>query len=74
MLIGCLDALIDVGASVVVVEHNIDLVRRADFVVDMGPEGGPAGGRVVAAGPPEAVAACRTSLTGAALRAAETVV
>ena len=74
VLIGCLDALIDVGASVVVVEHNIDLVRRADFVVDMGPEGGPAGGRVVAAGPPEAVAACRTSLTGAALRAAETVV
>jgi len=70
VLIGCLDALIDAGASVIVVEHNLDLVRRADFVVDMGPEGGPAGGRVVAAGTPDEVAVCRTSLTGVALRTA----
>ncbi len=70
VLIGCLDDLLDARASVVVIEHNLDVIRRADFVVDMGPEGGPAGGFVVACGPPEAVAACPRSLTGAALRAA----
>lgn len=70
VLIGCLDALLETGASVIVVEHNLDVIRRADFVIDMGPEGGPAGGRVVVAGAPERVAACRESLTGAALREA----
>jgi excinuclease ABC subunit A len=69
VLIACLDDLLDVGASVVVVEHNLELIRRADFVIDMGPDGGPDGGRVLAAGPPEAIAACAASLTGAALRA-----
>jgi excinuclease ABC subunit A len=69
VLIRCLDELLDAGASVVVVEHNLDLIRRADFVLDMGPEGGPGGGHVVAAGTPEAVAVCAASHTGAALRA-----
>jgi len=69
VLIGCLDELLDAGASVVVVEHNLDLIRRADFILDMGPDGGPGGGFVVASGTPEAVAACEQSRTGAALRA-----
>ena len=69
VLIGCLDALIDDGASVIVVEHNLDLIRRADHVIDLGPEGGPGGGRVVATGTPEEVAATPGSHTGAALRA-----
>jgi excinuclease ABC subunit A len=69
VLLGCLDELIGGGASVVVVEHNLDVIRRADHVIDLGPEGGPGGGRVVVAGTPEEVARCATSHTGAALRA-----
>ena len=69
VLVACLDDLLDGGASVVVVEHNLDLVRRADWVIDLGPEGGPGGGRVVAEGSPETVARSRASRTGAALRA-----
>jgi excinuclease ABC subunit A len=53
---------------VIVVEHNLDLVRRADWVIDIGPEGGPGGGRVVATGPPAAIARTMDSVTGAALR------
>ncbi len=70
VLLGCLDELLAAGGSVIVVEHNLDVIRRADFVVDLGPEGGPGGGRLVAAGPPEVIAACQQSHTGAALRAA----
>ena len=69
VLIACLDELLDAGASVVVVEHNLDLIRRADFVLDMGPEGGPGGGELIASGTPEAVAAVPQSHTGEALRA-----
>jgi excinuclease ABC subunit A len=68
VLLGCLDALLAAGASVIVVEHNLDVIRRADWVIDMGPEGGPGGGRVVAEGPPEAIASADASHTGAALR------
>jgi excinuclease ABC subunit A len=70
VLIDCLDELLDGGASVVVVEHNLDLVRRADWVIDVGPEGGPEGGLVVAEGSPDLVARSAVSRTGAALRAA----
>ena len=56
VLLGCLDDLLDAGASVLVVEHNLDVIRCADFVVDLGPEGGPGGGHVVCAGPPETIA------------------
>jgi excinuclease ABC subunit A len=69
VLIRCLDELLDAGASVVVVEHNLDLVRRADHVIDLGPEGGPDGGRIVVEGPPESIATCEKSHTGQALRA-----
>jgi len=48
----------------VVIEHNLDVVKSADWVIDLGPQGGDEGGRVVAAGPPEAVAGERTSATG----------
>ena len=58
----------DAGHSVLIVEHNLDIVRAADWVIDLGPEGGEGGGRVVAAGPPAAIAACAESYTGAALR------
>jgi excinuclease ABC subunit A len=68
VLLACLDELLDAGGSVVVVEHNLDVIRRADWVIDLGPEGGPGGGRLVAEGPPAAVARVRGSITGAALR------
>ena len=62
--------LLDRGHSVIVVEHNLDVIRAADWIVDLGPEGGEAGGHVVCAGPPALVRACAQSHTGAALRAA----
>jgi len=68
-LLASLDRLVNRGNTVIVVEHNLDVIRAADWIVDLGPEGGEAGGRVVAAGPPEAIARCRASHTGAALRA-----
>jgi len=67
VLVGCLDELIEAGGSVIVVEHSLEVIRQADHVIDLGPEGGPEGGRVVAEGTPEAVARVRASRTGAAL-------
>jgi excinuclease ABC subunit A len=69
LLLASLDRILDAGGSVIVVEHNLDVIRRADHVIDLGPEAGPGGGRIVAQGPPSAIAACRESHTGAALRA-----
>jgi excinuclease ABC subunit A len=69
VLLACFDALLEAGASLLVVEHNLDVIRRADHVIDLGPGGGPEGGRVLAAGTPEEIARCAQSLTGAALRA-----
>jgi excinuclease ABC subunit A len=66
-LIHVLHRLVDGGHSVVVIEHDLDVIAEADWVVDMGPEGGAQGGRVVVAGPPEAVVAQATP-TGAALQ------
>ena len=51
-----------------IIEHNVEVLKSADWLVDLGPEAGAGGGRVVVAGPPEAVAACRESHTGRALR------
>jgi excinuclease ABC subunit A len=70
ILIGVLDKLVDAGHTVVVVEHQMDVVKRADWVIEMGPEAGPGGGRVVAMGTPEAVAATRGSHTAPYLREA----
>ncbi len=68
VLVGCLDQLLDEGGSVVVVEHSLEVIRQADHVIDLGPEGGPGGGAVLAEGRPEAIAKVRESFTGAALR------
>jgi len=67
-LVGALQGLVDQGHTVVVIEHMIELVRAADRVIDLGPEGGDGGGRVVVSGTPEEVEACAASHTGAALR------
>ena len=64
VLLGVLQRLIDNGATVVVIEHDLDMIANADYVVDMGPGGGDAGGRVVVAGTPEEVASCPASVTG----------
>lgn len=67
-LMGVFGRLIGLGHTVVVVEHNLDVIARAHRVIDLGPEGGDGGGRVVAAGSPAEIAACAGSWTGAALR------
>ena len=67
MLLKVLHDFVDAGNTVLVVEHNLDVVKTADWIIDLGPEGGEAGGRVVAAGSPESVAGKTVSYTGAAL-------
>jgi excinuclease ABC subunit A len=67
-LLGVLNRLVDQGNSVLVIEHNLDVIKTADWVIDLGPEGGAHGGRIVVAGTPEAVAACSESHTGHFLR------
>ena len=64
VLLQVLQRLIDNGATVVVIEHDLDMIVNADWVIDMGPGGGDAGGRIVCAGTPEEVAACPESITG----------
>jgi len=66
-LMGVFRHLIDNGATVIVIEHDMDVIRQADYIVDMGPGGGVQGGRVVAAGAPSQIAACPESLTGKCL-------
>ncbi len=68
LLLEVLHRLVDKGNTVIVIEHNLDVVKTADWVVDLGPEGGEGGGRVVAAGAPEAVARAKGSYTGQFLR------
>ena len=67
-LIGILQRLVGGGNTVVTIEHNLDLIKTADYIIDLGPEGGDGGGTLVAVGTPEQVAACRESYTGAFLR------
>jgi excinuclease ABC subunit A len=68
-LVACLQRLVDAGNTVVVIEHHLDVVQQADWVIDLGPEGGEGGGRVVAEGTPEQIALAPGSHTGVALRA-----
>ena len=67
-LVKVLDKLTDAGNTVVVIEHNLDIIKRADYIIDLGPEGGSAGGRVVACGTPEQVAQTPGSYTGQYLK------
>ncbi|PSL04056.1 excinuclease ABC subunit A [Haloactinopolyspora alba] len=67
-LIGVLQGLVDKGNTVVIIEHNLDVIKTADWIIDMGPEGGTGGGTVVATGSPEDVAKVEESHTGAFLR------
>ena len=64
VLLRVLQRLIDNGATVVVIEHDLDMIANADYVIDMGPGGGEGGGRIVCAGTPDQVAACANSVTG----------
>ena len=63
-LIQVLDRLRDAGNTLVVIEHNLDVIKTADYIIDLGPEGGDEGGRIVIEGTPEKVAACAKSHTG----------
>ncbi|MDX1624630.1 MAG: excinuclease ABC subunit UvrA, partial [Gemmatimonadota bacterium] len=68
MLLGVLHRLVDRGNTVVVIEHNLDVIKTADWLIDLGPEGGERGGRIVAEGPPERVAGVEASHTGRYVR------
>ena len=67
-LLQCLNRLVDAGHTVLVIEHHLDVIKTADHVIDLGPEGGHAGGEVVVTGTPEDVAACKESHTGRFLK------
>ncbi|NUQ46931.1 MAG: ATP-binding cassette domain-containing protein, partial [Phycisphaerae bacterium] len=67
-LLAVLHGFVDAGNTVIVIEHHLDVIKTADWVIDLGPEGGAAGGYLVAEGTPEDVAACAASFTGQALR------
>lgn len=67
-LIDVLQRLVDAGNTVLVIEHNLDLIKTADYIIDLGPDGGDGGGRIVASGTPEEVARCPESFTGQFLR------
>jgi len=63
-LLHAFDALLSRGHSIIVIEHNLDIIKCADYVIDLGPDGGDRGGNVVCTGTPEQVAACKESITG----------
>ena len=67
-LLQVLDKLVDAGNTVIVIEHNLDVIKRADHIIDLGPEGGYRGGTIVATGTPEEIAECSESYTGQFLR------
>ena len=68
MLIDVLQKLVDAGNTVVVIEHNLDVIKTADYIIDLGPEGGDGGGTLVASGTPEKIAKCENSYTGQYLK------
>ncbi|MBI2048907.1 MAG: hypothetical protein HYT29_00480, partial [Parcubacteria group bacterium] len=67
-LVEILNRLVDSGNTVVIIEHNMDVIKNADHVIDIGPEGGEGGGRIVAKGTPEQIAQNKKSYTGAYLK------
>ena len=66
-LLGVLQRLVDLGNTVLIIEHHLDVIKQADWIIDLGPEGGEGGGRIVAQGPPEQVARAKKSYTGQVL-------
>ena len=64
VLLGVFQALIDTGATVIVIEHDLDVIHNADYVIDMGPGGGEAGGQIVASGTPQEIRENKDSITG----------
>ena len=67
-LIGVIQRLVDAGHTVLVIEHNLDLIAAADWVIDLGPEGGEAGGKIVTQGPPDQISKTKNSHTGRYLK------
>ncbi|HID96321.1 MAG TPA: excinuclease ABC subunit UvrA [Candidatus Latescibacteria bacterium] len=67
-LLNCFNRLIEAGNSVIVIEHNLEVIKCADYIIDLGPEGGNGGGRIVTAGTPEEISSCDQSYTGRYLR------
>ena len=67
-LLEVLQALVDAGNTVLVIEHNLDVIKSADYLIDLGPEGGSGGGKVVACGTPEQISAVKDSYTGLYLK------
>ena len=63
-LIDVLQKLVDAGNTVIVIEHNLDVIKVADYIIDLGPDGGEGGGSLVACGTPEKVSSCKESYTG----------
>ena len=66
-LLDVLNRLVSLGNTVLIIEHNLDVIKQADWIIDLGPEGGEAGGRIVAQGTPEQVARVKKSYTGQSL-------
>jgi len=66
-LLDVLHRLTDLGNTIIIIEHNMDVIRNADWIIDLGPEGGEEGGRIIAHGTPEQVAKVKKSYTGQAL-------
>ena len=67
-LVKVLDKLVDAGNTVIVIEHNLDVIKRADYIIDLGPEGGSGGGNIVFSGTPEEICSCESSYTGKFLK------
>jgi excinuclease ABC subunit A len=68
VLMASFDRLISLGHTLIIIEHNMDVIKCADHIIDIGPEGGAEGGQIVATGTPEDIAACPTSYTGKYLK------
>jgi excinuclease ABC subunit A len=68
MLVDVIQRLVDKGNTVIVIEHNLDLIKAADWIIDLGPEGGAGGGEIIATGTPEEVAKVKNSYTGKFLK------
>ena len=67
-LLASFDSLIERGHTIIIIEHNLEVIKCADYIIDLGPEGGEAGGNIIACGTPEEIAKCKQSYTGKYLK------